>query len=73
MFLLGTTVCLTFAFTFIFLFCLFQTIAGIFEKFKEKKQNVVTSLREAADAVYLSVRNIGSRAFSSPANHGIVM
>lgn len=35
-----------------------QTMAGIFDKFKEKKQNVVTSLREAADAVYLTVRNI---------------
>ena len=32
-------------------------MAGIFDKFKEKKQNVVTSLREAADAVYLTVRS----------------
>ena len=30
--------------------------SGIFEKFKEKKLNVVTSLREAVDAVYLTVR-----------------
>ena len=29
--------------------------SGIFEKFKEKKANVVTSLREAVDAVYLTV------------------
>jgi hypothetical protein len=29
--------------------------SAIFEKFKEKKQNVVTSLREAIDAVYLTV------------------
>lgn len=27
----------------------------LFEKFKEKKQNVVLALREAVDAVYLSV------------------
>ena len=32
-----------------------QILAGIFEKFKEKKLNVVTSLRDAADAVYLTV------------------
>ena len=32
-----------------------QTLAGIFEKFKEKKLNVVNSLRDAADAVYLTV------------------
>jgi len=30
-------------------------LAVIFEKFKEKKANVVTALREAADAIYLSV------------------
>lgn len=33
-------------------------MAGIFEKFKEKKLNVVTSLREAADAVYLTVSQV---------------
>ena len=32
-----------------------QILAGIFEKFKEKKQNVVTSLREASDTVFLTV------------------
>lgn len=52
------------------MFVLFQTIAAIFEKFKEKKQNVVTSLREAADAVYLSVSNIRSRGFSYPTKPG---
>lgn len=31
-------------------------LAAIFEKFKEKKLNVVTSLREACDAVFLTVR-----------------
>jgi len=30
-------------------------LAVIFEKFKEKKANVVAALREAADAIYLSV------------------
>ncbi len=30
-------------------------LSGIFEKFKEKKLNVVNSLRDAADAVYLTV------------------
>lgn len=30
----------------------------ILEKFKEKKQNVVTALREAIDAVYLTVKHI---------------
>ena len=30
-------------------------LAAIFEKFKEKKANVVAALREAADAIYLSV------------------
>lgn len=30
-------------------------VSAILEKFKEKKQNVVTSLREAIDAVYLTV------------------
>lgn len=34
-------------------------LAGIFEKFKEKKQNVVTSLREAADTVYLTTTIAG--------------
>lgn len=38
----------------------FQTYAGfcvpaLLEKFKEKKQNVVTALRDAIDAVYLTV------------------
>lgn len=38
----------------------FQTYSGavvpaLLEKFKEKKQNVVTALREAIDAVYLTV------------------
>ena len=31
-------------------------VSAILEKFKEKKQNVVTSLREAIDAVYQTVR-----------------
>ena len=30
-------------------------VSAILEKFKEKKLNVVTSLREAIDAVYLTV------------------
>lgn len=30
-------------------------IPALFEKFKEKKQNIVTALREAVDAVYLTV------------------
>ena len=30
-------------------------LPGILEKFKEKKLNVVNSLRDAADAVYLTV------------------
>lgn len=30
-------------------------LSGILEKFKEKKVNVVNSLRDAADAVYLTV------------------
>lgn len=29
----------------------------LFEKFKEKKQTVVSALREAVDAVYISVSN----------------
>lgn len=33
-------------------------LAGILEKFKEKKLNVVNSLRDAADAVYLTVSYI---------------
>lgn len=38
----------------------FQTYAGfcvpaLLEKFKEKKQNVVTALRDAIDAVYVTV------------------
>ena len=32
-----------------------QMLTAIFEKFKEKKANVVTALREAADAIYLTV------------------
>lgn len=32
-----------------------QMLTAIFEKFKEKKANVVAALREAADAVYLTV------------------
>ena len=32
-----------------------QTMTSVFEKFKEKKQNVVSALRDAADAVYLTV------------------
>ena len=32
-------------------------MSAIFEKFKEKKLNVVNSLREASDAVYLTVCN----------------
>ena len=35
--------------------CIVQMLAAIFEKFKEKKANVVAALREAADAIYLSV------------------
>ena len=34
---------------------LFQMLAVIFEKFKEKKATVVAALREAADAIYLCV------------------
>lgn len=34
-------------------------LPGILEKFKEKKLNVVNSLRDAADAVYLTVRTKG--------------
>lgn len=30
-------------------------IPGLLEKFKEKKQNVVLPLRDAVDAIYLSV------------------
>lgn len=30
-------------------------LSSILEKFREKKQNVVQSLREAADAIFLSV------------------
>lgn len=37
-----------------------QTLAGIFDKFKEKKLNVVNSLREAADAAYLTVSQCGT-------------
>ena len=37
-------------------FILVQIMTGIFEKFKEKKLNVLTALREASDAVYLTVR-----------------
>ena len=33
------------------------TIAAMFEKFKEKKLNVVISLREGVDAMYLTVSN----------------
>jgi cytoskeleton-associated protein 5 len=32
-----------------------SVVSAILEKFKEKKQNVVTSLREAIDAVFLTV------------------
>lgn len=32
-----------------------SSLSAIFEKFKEKKLNVVTSLREAADSVFLTV------------------
>jgi hypothetical protein len=38
-----------------------QILSGIFEKFKEKKLNVVTSLREASDSAYLTVRGEGKR------------
>ena len=31
-------------------------LAAIFEKFKEKKLNVVTSLREASDSIFVTVR-----------------
>jgi len=30
-------------------------IPALFEKFKEKKQNIVLPLRDAVDAIYLSV------------------
>lgn len=33
-------------------------ITPLLEKFKEKKTNVVTALREAVDAVFLTVREI---------------
>lgn len=41
----------------------FQQYAGacvpvLLEKFKEKKQNVVTALRETVDAIYLTVTKI---------------
>ena len=39
------------------MFALFQCISAILEKFKEKKLNVVTALREAIDAIYPSVRS----------------
>ena len=32
------------------------SLAAIFEKFKEKKLNVVTSLREASDSIFVTVR-----------------
>lgn len=35
-------------------------IPTILEKFKEKKQNVVTSMREAIDAVFLAVSSTKS-------------
>ena len=35
-------------------------LTAIFEKFKEKKVNVVTALREAADAIYLTVSDLGT-------------
>ncbi len=34
------------------------SLAGIFEKFKEKKLNVVNSLRDASDAIYLTVSSM---------------
>ena len=35
------------------------TVMGsLLAKFKEKKQNVVTALREAADAIYLTVSDV---------------
>lgn len=34
------------------------SLAGIFEKFKEKKLNVVNSLRDASDAIYLTVSSV---------------
>ena len=46
------------------------TIAAMFEKFKEKKLNVVTSLREGVDAMYLTVSNI-SLSLSHTHNHSI--
>lgn len=33
-------------------------IPGLLEKFKEKKQNVVLPLRDAVDAIYLSVNEM---------------
>ena len=33
-------------------------ITPLLEKFKEKKTNVVTALREAVDAVFLTVREV---------------
>lgn len=33
-------------------------VPTILEKFKEKKQNVVTAMREAIDAIYPSVSNV---------------
>ena len=39
-----------------------QIMAGILEKFKEKKLNVVNSLRDAADAVFLTVRHTHTHA-----------
>ena len=35
-----------------------MTIPPLLEKFKEKKPNVVAALRDAIDAVFLTVRNV---------------
>ncbi len=35
-----------------------SSLTGIFEKFKEKKLNVVNSLRDASDAIYLTVSSL---------------
>ena len=38
-------------------------ITPLLEKFKEKKTNVVTALREAVDAVFLTVRKFSKGPF----------
>lgn len=46
-------------------------VPAILEKFKEKKQNVVTSLKEAIDAVYTTVRAFTTLCAFSVLNVGV--